>query len=201
MITIREVIHTNIYEEINTSHGETLSFYLGQFSTFTHKLLTIPRDHSDIPKKKTHSYTRTCKIGSNTLIGAHTEIGDNVTLQASVIGQHCIIGPNVALRNAYIFDGTHIGANSTIEDSIIGADVRVGERSKIESGCLVGDGVILGNSARLGKFERISKRREITEEVDDEENENEIEEDEDSELEEVEARKWCFGLVPDAKRG
>lgn len=47
-------------------------------------------------------------------------------------------------------------------------------------GCLIGDGVVVGPSAVLEPFERLSRRREPNSASDDED-------DEDSDLEEVEA--------------
>ena len=70
--------------------------------------------------------------------------------------------------------------------------MNIGEKTTIARGCLVGDGVILGAQARLGEFDRVSKRKDEGDEDEDDEEEDEDEEDEeseDSELEDAESRK------------
>lgn len=79
------------------------------------------------------------------------------------------------LSHAYIFDDTVVGAGSVVEQSIVGARVRIGEGSKLLQGCLVGDGVVLGKNARLGPFERVSRRQEDLEEGESDEEWEEIE--------------------------
>ncbi|KAI0341739.1 nucleotide-diphospho-sugar transferase [Trametopsis cervina] len=133
------------------------------------------RGNKYIAKDNTVTLSRTCKINSNTLIGSHTTVAPGATITSSVIGQRCTIGSNVTLSNAYIFDDTTIGADSIINQSIVGSGVQVGEGSRVERGSLVGDRVVLGSNARLGPFERVSRRKvDIAREV-------EADEDDDSE--------------------
>ncbi|KAI0375033.1 nucleotide-diphospho-sugar transferase [Pilatotrama ljubarskyi] len=144
------------------------------------------RGNKYIAKDNSVVLSRTCKIGNNTLIGAHTTIEANATVHASVIGQRCKIGAGAVLRNAYIFDDTYVGAGCVVEGSIIGARVRLGDRCRVPRGCLIADDVVIGEGAKLRKFERVSKKRDAKkagtgEDADDEE--------EDSDLEEVEAHQ------------
>ena len=124
-----------------------------------------------------HPMHRTAKVGPNTLIGAHTSIADGASISGSVIGQRCKIGPGAVLKGAYIFDDTEIGAGALIENSIVGANVRVGEGSTVRTGCLIADGVVLGKNARLARFDRVSRRRDLVdgESTDGEEDEEEWE--------------------------
>lgn len=125
---------------------------------------------------------RTCKIGNNTLIGSSTHIHDNVEITESVIGQNCVIGAGTVIRRSYIFDGTIIGSQCVIEQSIIGTKVNIKNGTQVHKGSLIGDGVIVGPSAILGPFERLSKRRDVSDvNLDDED------EEVDSDLEDVEA--------------
>ncbi|KZT11243.1 nucleotide-diphospho-sugar transferase [Laetiporus sulphureus 93-53] len=134
------------------------------------------RGNKYIPKDNSVVLSRTCKVGPNTLIGAHSIISDNASVSASVIGERCTIGPGAVLRGAYVFNDTHIGAGTHVEESIIGANVRIGEDSTIHTGCLIADDVVLGKNARLDKFERVSKRREVSgDDADDEEDDEEWE--------------------------
>ncbi|KAI0693273.1 nucleotide-diphospho-sugar transferase [Cytidiella melzeri] len=125
----------------------------------------------------------TCKINANTLIGSHTTVAPGAIITTSVIGQRCTIGTNVVLWNAYIFDDTTIGAGSVVSQCIVGSGVQVGEGSTIERGSLVGDGVVLGKNARLGPFERVSRRKKDMERGATEGDEDEDSEDEWEEIE------------------
>lgn len=99
----------------------------------------------------------------------------------SVIGQRCIIGAGSIIKNSYIFDDTTIGAGCVIESSIIGAGVNVKDHTRVDRGCLLGDGVSVGPQAHLESFERLSKRRKLTEGVaTDGEDDSDIEDAENS---------------------
>nr|VWO98676.1 Ribosomal RNA small subunit methyltransferase B (EC (16S rRNA m5C967 methyltransferase) (rRNA (cytosine-C(5)-)-methyltransferase RsmB) [Ganoderma boninense] len=145
------------------------------------------RGNKYIAKDNSVSLSRTCKIGNNTLIGSHTVISANASVHASVIGQRCTIGPGAVLRDAYIFDDTHVGAGAVVEGSIIGARVTLGDGARVPRGCLIADGVAIGANAKLRKFERVSKRREVRPSREEDGSDGDDEES-DSELEEVEAR-------------
>ncbi|KAI8998514.1 nucleotide-diphospho-sugar transferase [Trametes punicea] len=145
------------------------------------------RGNKYIAKDNSVVLSRTCKIGNNTLIGSHTTIEANASVHASVIGQRCRIGSGAVLRNAYIFDDTNVGAGCVVEGSIIGARVRLGDRVRVPEGCLIADGVIIGEGAKLRKYERVSRKREAAKAGDG--NDEDDEEEEDSDLEEVEAHQ------------
>ncbi|KAI0673089.1 nucleotide-diphospho-sugar transferase [Trametes maxima] len=146
------------------------------------------RGNKYIAKDNSVVLSRTCKVGNNTLIGAHTTIEANASVQSSVVGQRCTIGPGAVLRDAYIFDDTHVGAGCVVEGSIVGTHVRLGSGCRVPRGCLIADGVVIGEGAKLRKFERVSKKREAQED-EDEDADDEDEEEEDSDLEEVEAHQ------------
>lgn len=137
-----------------------------------------------------HPINRTAKVGPNTLIGAHTSIADGANISGSVIGQRCKIGPGAVLKGAYIFDDTEIGAGALVENSIVGSGVWIGESSIVRTGCLIADGVVLGKNARLVRFDRVSRRRDL---VDGESTDGEEDEEE---WEMVEART-CFSICLD----
>ncbi|KAI0328553.1 nucleotide-diphospho-sugar transferase [Cubamyces sp. BRFM 1775] len=145
------------------------------------------RGNKYIAKDNSVVLSRTCKIGNNTLIGAHTTVEAGASVHSSVIGQRCTIGPGAILRDAYIFDDTHVGAGCVVEGSIVGARVRLGDRCRIPRGCLIADGVIIGEEAKLRRFERVSRTREALRAENGEDADDEDEED--SDLEEVEANQ------------
>jgi len=127
---------------------------------------------------------RTCKIGSNTLLGPSTQVHEEAQVIASTIGACCSIGTATVLRNAYLFDDVTIGPNCVLESCIVGAGVQIGEGSRIARGSLVADGVKLGPGTVLRPFDRVSNQRQRSN-VTTMENESD-EGDDDSELEEAE---------------
>ncbi|EDR14254.1 uncharacterized protein LACBIDRAFT_142306, partial [Laccaria bicolor S238N-H82] len=141
------------------------------------------RGNRYIAKDDSVILARTCKIGTNTLIGPSTQVSENASIEASVIGQSCNIGAGSTVSNSYIFENTVIGANCTIERSIIGAGVNIRDNTHIAKGCLIGDGVIVGPDSVIQPYERFSTRRGLPVDGDDEEEE----EEDDSDIEEVEA--------------
>ncbi|KAH0583976.1 hypothetical protein H2248_009559 [Termitomyces sp. 'cryptogamus'] len=136
------------------------------------------RGNKYIAKDQTVILARTCKIGNNTMIGSSTQISENTEIVASVIGRNCAIGNGTVIHNSYVFDGTKIGSDCVIERSIIGAGVSIRDNSVVQRGSLIADGVIIGPSASLRPYERLSKKRDPEESFSSE--------DEDSDLEDVE---------------
>ncbi|CAI2200790.1 2425_t:CDS:2, partial [Funneliformis geosporum] len=67
-----------------------------------------------IYKEQDVSLSRSCVLGEKVLIGAATEIAENVKITNSVIGRRVSIGPNVKIDGAYIWDGVTINANCSI---------------------------------------------------------------------------------------
>lgn len=109
---------------------------------------------------RTHDlYFRTCKIGTNTLIGPSAKISENVQVISSVIGQNCSIGAGTIIDNSYIFDNTIIGPNCKIQRSIVGSGCTIKENTLVQNGSLIGDGVIIGPDVMLSPFERLSLKR------------------------------------------
>ena len=85
------------------------------------------------------------------------------------------------ISNSYIFDNTHIGSNCVIERSIIGSNVRIKDNSNVPRGCLIADSVVIGPSAKLEPFDRLSARRDSLDgELDDEEHDSDLEDVETS---------------------
>ncbi len=124
---------------------------------------------------------RTCKIGTNTLIGPSTQISENVQVISSVIGQNCTIGAGTIIDNSYIFENTVIGPNCKIRQSIVVSGCTIKENTHVKAGSLIGDDIVIGPDLTLLPFERLSaKRSNVTRNPAAEDS------DEDSDLETVE---------------
>jgi len=143
------------------------------------------RGNRYIAKDNSVVLARTCNIGTNTLIGSSTQIGENVQIIASVIGHNCTIGAGSIIRNSYIFENTFIGARCVVEKSIIGAGVMIKDGSHVPLGCLIGEEVMIGPDAMLEPYERLSvKRNEIIGAGSDDDHD-----DDDDDIDEVEANQ------------
>lgn len=98
-----------------------------------------------------------------------------------MVGQGCTIGIGTMIRNSYIFDNTHIGSNCVIERSIIGSNVRIKDNSNVPRGCLIADSVLIGPSAKLEPFDRLSACLDgLDGDLDDEEHDSDLEDVETS---------------------
>lgn len=101
-------------------------------------------DDMDYTKTRNHIYrendvtlTRSSLLKPNTVVGAHTSIGENTVLSNSVIGRRCKIGENVKVEGAYIWNNVEIGNNCDIGKSIIANNVVLGDNVKVMPGAVI----------------------------------------------------------------
>lgn len=127
----------------------------------------LRRGHIYISKSGV-SLSRTSEIGHNTIIGADSEILNDVQISSSVIGRSVFVGNRTEIRDSYVWDKSSIGADCVIEESIIGAHVKILDGSVIRRGCLIGKGVVLGPNANLKPFQRVSKTKPVDDDEEDE---------------------------------
>ncbi|KAG9028771.1 hypothetical protein FRB95_006098 [Tulasnella sp. JGI-2019a] len=103
------------------------------------------------------SLSRTCTIGSHTIIGPQSTVQNDAYIVSSVIGRGCEIGVGSVIKNSYIWDGASIGPSCSIEESIIGHDVKILAGSVVRRGCLIGKATVLGPNADLSEFQQVSR--------------------------------------------
>ncbi len=90
-------------------------------------------------------------INKNVTIGRDTIIYPNTFVyDGSMIGEDCIVGPNVQLFGAKLGKGVKI-RNALVEDSVIGDGCSVGPFSYIRPGCVLAEGVKIGDFVELKK--------------------------------------------------
>jgi translation initiation factor eIF-2B subunit epsilon len=102
---------------------------------------------------------RDCVIGSKTVIGRGTSIGQKSVITNSIIGRHCQIGRNVRIDGAYIWDYASIGDDSTVTKSIIANEVSIGRKCTVESGALISYGVSIGEGMTIRGDHRITRAK------------------------------------------
>ncbi|KAF1945680.1 translation initiation factor eIF-2B subunit epsilon [Clathrospora elynae] len=111
---------------------------------------------------------RDCVIGSKTVIGRGTSIGDKSVITNSIIGRHCQIGRNVKIDGAYLWDYASVGDGSIVTRSVIANEASIGRRCTIEAGALISYGVTIGEGMTIRGDHRITRakrRRERGEDV------------------------------------
>jgi translation initiation factor eIF-2B subunit epsilon len=59
------------------------------------------------------------------------------------------VGDRTQIDDSYIFDHVTIGSNTKIKNSIIGSHVTIKSDCVIEEGCLLGNGVVIGDGTEL----------------------------------------------------
>jgi translation initiation factor eIF-2B subunit epsilon len=102
-------------------------------------------DRQGMYRSTTVGQSRSAKIGSSTVIGNRTSIGDNTVISNSVIGDDCVIGSNVAIEGCYIWK------NVTIEDGCKLSHAIVCDGVIIKSGAVLEPGVVLSFKVVVGQ--------------------------------------------------
>lgn len=100
---------------------------------------------------------RDCVIGSKTVIGRGTSIGDKSTITNSIIGRHCQIGRNVKIDGAYLWDYASVGDGSTVSKSIIANEAAIGRKCTVEPGALISYGVSISEGCTIRGGHRITR--------------------------------------------
>ncbi|CBQ69828.1 related to Translation initiation factor eIF-2B epsilon subunit [Sporisorium reilianum SRZ2] len=103
--------------------------------------------------------SRTCHLGTHTLVGSQSEIGDKASLHQSVLGSSVKVGSRTSISGSYIWADSTIGSGCTIERSIIGANVKILDGVKINKGCIIADGCTVGPNVELSAFSRIANKK------------------------------------------
>ncbi|KAI9316229.1 nucleotide-diphospho-sugar transferase [Dichotomocladium elegans] len=100
--------------------------------------------------------SRSCIIDENVQIGSGTVIGENTRIGNTIIGRNCNIGDNVILENAYVWDNVTISANSVVSQSILANNVTLMDNTTVNNGCIISVGVTIGPDETIPKYSRLS---------------------------------------------
>ncbi|CAG8673123.1 7222_t:CDS:2, partial [Cetraspora pellucida] len=122
-----------------------------------------------IYKEKDVLLSRSCSLGEKILIGAGSEIAENVKITNSVIGRRVTIGPNVEIDGAYIWDGVKIKSNCSVFQSILANNVVLEENVIVKKGCILSYGVIIGPNVTLEPHTKLTKQKKTEIDSDEEE--------------------------------
>lgn len=110
--------------------------------TFTYQLGHIYKEQGVI-------LAQSCVIGSRSLVGRGTSLGEASHVKDSVIGRDCHIAENVSLEDCFVW------ANVTIEDGVTVKGALVADGAVLKKGCNVGPGSIIGQGVVVEEGQKV----------------------------------------------
>ncbi|KAM6219424.1 translation initiation factor eIF2B subunit gamma [Rhynchocyon petersi] len=78
-------------------------------------------------------------VGTDSLVGADTQIGGKSAIKHSVIGSSCVIGDKVSIINCLLMNSVTVEQGSSIQGSVICNNVVIEKGAEIKD-CLIGSG-------------------------------------------------------------
>ncbi len=101
--------------------------------------------------------SRSCQIGTGTLIGPGSRIGERAVIVRSVLGPGCVIEDDAQISDSYIWAGARIGPRAVVQKSILGESVTLLQGARVQTGTLVAGGCTIGRDAVIPPMSRIAK--------------------------------------------
>ncbi|KAJ3476857.1 hypothetical protein NLI96_g10872 [Meripilus lineatus] len=133
-----------------TFRANTLPAYLDAnhhfLSQTTYSLPSDPASRSLIDPK--------AQIGSDSMVGHTTKVGERTSIKRSVVGKHCVIGKYVRISGCVILDHCIIADGAKIDSCILGASTKIGSKAEL-SRCVTQSGyeVTAGESYKNERLE------------------------------------------------
>ena len=95
-------------------------------------------------------------VGSDTVIGAKTNICEGAHIEQSVIGRHCSVARNARIRRSHLWNNVEIHEGSIVDQAILCDNVIVMKNAHVQKGTILSFGVIIGATVMLDPFSRIT---------------------------------------------
>ncbi|KAI9324285.1 putative translation initiation factor eIF-2B subunit epsilon [Zopfochytrium polystomum] len=137
--------------------------------------LSYTHSSPHIYKEKNVVLSRSTVLDRHVAVGSQTQIGESTSIANSVIGRRCKIGNNVTIEGSYIWDDTVIEDNCRVHRSILAENVRLRRGVQVGTGSILSYGVVIGENFSVPPFARITKKRHVQRDSDDES--SDVEED------------------------
>lgn len=117
-------------------------------------------EQPNIVVDKTVGIKKPVAFDASVTLGRRSIIGPNV-----VLGEAVSVGNGVRIRESILLGRTEICDNASIDGSIVGEGVVIGDSAKISKGCIIGDYAKIGNKIVLGERVSVCPAKEISENV------------------------------------
>ncbi|XVF06549.1 hypothetical protein REPUB_Repub06bG0058700 [Reevesia pubescens] len=113
--------------------------------------------------------SRSAQIGSFTVIGQGTKIGNETKISHSVIGEGCTIGPNVTIEGSYIWNNVTIEDGCQLRHAIVCDGVIMKSGAVLEPGVVLSFKVVVGQQFVVPAYSKVSLLQQPTQQDSDEE--------------------------------
>lgn len=92
----------------------------------------------------------TSHINGSVTFGDNCIVGEGTTINGpSIFGRSCNVGNNSMISDSILWESVEVGDNVSIIGSIIGSRVCVGDEVVVDSGCIIGDDVIIKSNQHI----------------------------------------------------
>lgn len=109
-----------------------------------------PSDNISSRYGENTSISPASKIYGNVRFGDKCKVGSGTTIDGpSIFGNGCSLGDNCTIAGSIFWESVDIGDNVSITDSVIGNRVSIGYNVVVDSGCIIGDDVVIENSQNI----------------------------------------------------
>ncbi|KAL4302598.1 hypothetical protein GQ457_10G014180 [Hibiscus cannabinus] len=113
--------------------------------------------------------SRSAQVGSFTVIGQGTKIGNNTKISHSVIGEGCSIGSNVTIEGSYIWNDVTIEDGCKLSHAIVCDGVKMKLGAVLEPGVVLSVKVVVGEQFVVPAYSMVSLIQQPTQQDSDEE--------------------------------
>ncbi|GMI88829.1 hypothetical protein like AT2G34970 [Hibiscus trionum] len=113
--------------------------------------------------------SRSAQVGSFTVIGQGTTIGNNTKISHSVIGEGCSIGSNVTIEGSYIWNDVTIEDGCKLSHAIVCDGVTMKLGAVLEPGVVLSFKVVVGEQFVVPAYSMVSLIQQPTQQDSDEE--------------------------------
>ncbi|KAK9043556.1 hypothetical protein V6N11_071892 [Hibiscus sabdariffa] len=113
--------------------------------------------------------SRSAQVGSFTVIGQGTKIGNNTKISHSVIGEGCSIGSNVTIEGSYIWNDVTIEDGCRLSHAIVCDGVTMKLGAVLEPGVVLSFKVVVGEQFVVPAYSMVSLIQQPTQQDSDEE--------------------------------
>ncbi|XVF30875.1 hypothetical protein REPUB_Repub16aG0095400 [Reevesia pubescens] len=113
--------------------------------------------------------SRSAQIGSFTVIGQGTRIGNNTKISHSVIGEGCTIGTNVTIEGSYIWNNVTIEDGCQLRHAIVCDGVIMKSGAVLEPGVVLSFKVVVGQQFVVPAYSKVSLLQQPAQQDSDEE--------------------------------
>ncbi|ORX72179.1 nucleotide-diphospho-sugar transferase [Linderina pennispora] len=77
------------------------------------------------------------QVGTDSLVGAYSKLGERCSVKLSMVGAHCVIGKDVKITNCVIMDHVTIGDGVKLESCVVCKLAKIGDKAQLKD-CEIG---------------------------------------------------------------